>query len=91
MYVTVVYYTPTAFNVQGPTNVRIPPDNPGRVTATSLAQAGRENKLQFDVVSTDKQARFLVVGCKKFHWNPPAGILSRTRQLFAQASRAALL
>ena len=62
----------------------IPPDDPGRVTVTSLAQAGREtfaDKLQFDVVSTDKQARLLVVGCKTFHWNPPAGFLSRTRVL----------
>ena len=45
----------------------IPPDDPGRVTVTSLAcaSAGREtlaDKLQFDVVSTD-QARLLVVGC----------------------------
>ena len=63
---------------------RIPPDDPSRVTVTSLAQAGRTqftDKLQFDVVSTDKQARLLVVGCKTLHWNPPAGFLSRTRVL----------
>ena len=41
--------------------------------------SGREKfneKLQFDVVSTDKQARLLVVGCRTFHWHPPAGFLS---------------
>ena len=66
---------------------RIPPDDPSRVTVMSLAQAGWEkftDKLQFDVVSTGKQASVLVVGCKTFHWNPPAGILSRIRQLFDQ-------
>ena len=49
---------------------RIPPDDPSRVTVTSRAQARSEkftNKLQFDVVSTGKQASVLVVGCKTFH------------------------
>ena len=58
---------------------RVPP---AEHCLTRLAQAGREKfnvKLQFDVVSTDKQARLLVVGCRMFHWHPPAGFLSRTR------------
>ena len=52
------------------------------LSLTRLAQAGQRNydeKLQFDVVSTDKPSRLLVVGCKTFHWHPPAGFLSRTR------------
>ena len=66
---------------------RKPPEDPSRVTVTSLAQAGREaftDKLQFDVDSTDKQARL------------PRGWLQNTSsstmmQLFARASRSALL
>ena len=52
------------------------------LSLTRLAQAGQRNydeELQFDVVSTDKPSRLLVVGSKTFHWHPPAGFLSRTR------------
>ena len=66
MYVTVVYYTPTAFNVQGPTNVRIPPDNPGRVTATSLAQAGRETNCSLTSFQQTSRPVFSWLAAKSF-------------------------
>ena len=64
------------------------------LSLTRLAQAGQRNydeKLQFDVVSTDKPSRLLVVGCKTFHWHPPYPRVQEACLLHALLSYASQL